>query len=565
MRSTDKRQVAILAEHCHQAGVNNIVISPGSRNAPLIIAFQSHPDINCFIIHDERCAAFFALGIAESRGEPVALTCTSGSALLNYAPAIAEAYYRQIPLLVLSADRPSELIDQGDGQTMRQGHVYSNYIKSSFSLENHTQADAFKGSVNTIYEGLSSLMSVPYGPVHINVPLAEPLYGEVEIEEFDSLRMAEKTTSFLSQEDVSRVQNTWLKTEKKLIIIGQMKPNKRLSDLVIKLSEDPSVAILVENTSNIQHFPKIVHSIDRALANISESELDSFQPDLILSIGGAVVSKRIKSFLRSSSPENNWRVGEFTIQEDTYQNLTKAYHIEPVSFIDILLKTEPSGISNYGGRWKQKDFLAQDVHDKFLANLAFSDLKAIEIILDSLPDSTNLHMSNSSVVRYCQLFSPIASFNYYANRGLSGIDGSTSTVAGFSSLNKDRSNVLITGDTSFFYDSNALWNQYLSDNLKIIVIRNGGGGIFQIIDGPNESSQSDTFFAPFEASVQGVCEAYNAHYLFANSIETLEDVFFEFMSRTPNNRPTVLEIDTKKCQNAACLKDYFKAIANSRI
>lgn len=561
MRSTDKRQVAILAEHCFQAGIENIVISPGSRNAPLIIAFQSHPKINCFVIHDERSAAFFALGLAESKGHPVALTCTSGSALLNYSPAIAEAYYRQIPLLVLSADRPSELIDQGDGQTMRQENVFSNFIKGSYSLVNHTEQNQFEKSLDIISDSLNALRDLPYGPIHINIPLAEPLYGEIELEEFNKLKLLDQDMKDFKDE--SFVQSNWSKAERKLVIIGQMQVNKQLSDLIVKLSEDPSVAILVENTSNIQHFPKIIHSIDRTLANIAPSELDDFKPDLILSLGGAIISKRIKSFLRSVSPTHNWRVGVFTIQEDTYHNLTKAFECQPVPFLESILKIETFALSNFGNKWKQKDFLAQDIHEDFMQNLNYSDLKAFEIILDSLPESINLHMANSSVVRYCQLFNPVPSFKYYANRGLSGIDGSTSTAAGFSMANAEDLNVLITGDTSFFYDSNALWNPYLMDNLKIIVIRNGGGGIFQIIEGPNKSSHADTFFAPFEASVKAMCQAYHVNFLFADSPESIENVFYDFMKRADNNRPTVLEISTESCQNAESLSAYFRAISDS--
>lgn len=561
MRSTDKRQVAILAEHCYQAGVEEIVISPGSRNAPLIIAFQAHPKIQCYLIHDERTAAFFALGLAQAKNKPVALTCTSGSALLNYAPAVAEAYYRQIPLLVLSADRPVELIDQGDGQTMRQSNVYSNYIKKSVDLANHDQDNQVEQSVKQIQKGLSELVNEPKGPVHINIPLAEPLYNEVEIEPIQRLEITESPKHELGSSEIKSITNAWQTAKKKLIIIGQTFPDPGFEQLIIKLSEDPSVAILVENTSNVQHFPKIVHSIDRTLANIREEEVADFQPDLLLSLGGAIISKRIKSLLRKGTPIHNWRVGEFLIQEDTYQSLTCAFPVKTSIFLDILLKSPVTNLSNYGGKWKQKDFLAQDIHQSYLSQLYYSDLKVFEFILDALPESINLHMGNSSVVRYCQLFNPVKSFSYFSNRGLSGIDGSTSTAAGHSLLDSDKLNLLISGDTSFFYDSNALWNPYLKGNFKIIVIRNGGGGIFQIIDGPTKSERSETFFAPFEASVKGICDAFDVNYLYADKLESIENIFYQFMERSENDRPTVLEIDTKDCKNGEALKGYFEAIA----
>lgn len=562
MSTTDKRQVALLIHQCYQAGIENVVISPGSRNAPLIIGFQSHPDIKCFVIHDERCAAFFALGLSQSTNTPVAITCTSGSALLNYSPAIAEAYYRQTPLLVLSADRPSELIDQGDGQTMRQSNVFSNFIKKSVDLINHDDPDQYGKSKVLIEESLNNLLVAPMGPVHINIPLAEPLYGEAEPEQFPDFEKRNSSDKILDEKEIKFTQDSWSTCARKLVIIGQMPPNKKLEELVKKLAEDPSVSILVENTSNIQHFHKIIHSIDRTLAGIKDSELDTFRPDLILSFGGAIISKRIKSFLRSCNPKHNWRVGKFSIKEDTYQSLSKFYEINPESFLPNLLEQEHESLSNFGGLWKQKDFLAQDAHTDYLSSLEYSDLKVFELVLDALPESTNLHMGNSSVVRYCQLFNPVSSINYFSNRGLSGIDGSTSTAAGYAVKSNSELNVLISGDTSFFYDSNALWNPYLQNNLKIIVIRNGGGGIFQIIDGPVDSSQSETFFAPFEASVQSLCEAYNCNYLFANSLEGIEREFYKFMDKSENNRPTVFEIDTKSCANGPALKAYFEHIAS---
>lgn len=170
MQTTSFKHIAELTEILVQNNITKIVLSPGSRNAPLIIAFDSHPSIETFLIHDERSAAFFALGMADQTGEGVAMVCTSGSAVLNYAPAISEAYYRQVPLLVLTADRPEDLIDQGDGQCIRQVDVFSNYIKKSYQLKEDTSR------IQTI-SALTELLSFPRGPIHMNIPLAEPLYG----------------------------------------------------------------------------------------------------------------------------------------------------------------------------------------------------------------------------------------------------------------------------------------------------------------------------------------------------------------------------------------------------
>ncbi|MFT4601481.1 MAG: 2-succinyl-5-enolpyruvyl-6-hydroxy-3-cyclohexene-1-carboxylate synthase [Arenicella sp.] len=561
MQSTDKEHIALLADLCVQNNLKHIVLSPGSRNAPLITAFESHPEITTYLIHDERVAAFTALGLADSLGEAVGITCTSGTALLNYSPAIAEAYYRQIPLVVFSADRPGELIDQGDGQTMRQNGVYANFIKKSFDFPNHDSKNIIEDSRKTLQSLIQNIKEYPQGPLHLNIPLAEPLYGMKEYSGFENFQLDEITDALLSDVDKEKVKSEWDSAEKKLVIVGQSKLDKALEQQIVNLSEDPSVAILVENTSNIQHFPRLIHSIDRTLEAIGSDELDKFSPDLILSIGGAIISKRIKTFLRNADTKISWRVGEFLLREDTYQSSPTHYSVTPRHFLSVLNEGDYLPLSNYGGAWKQKDLMANEVHNSFLPSAPYSDLKVFEIVLDSIPEAANLHMANSSVVRYCQLFNPVRSTKYFANRGVSGIDGSTSAAAGFSIASPSDLNVLITGDTSFFYDSNAFWNQHLSDNLRVIVIRNGGGGIFEIIDGPKNSKYSETFFAPFNASVKGICEAFDVGYLSASSETELTNSFQELFSINENGRPVLLEINTTDCSNDLVLKAYFESIS----
>jgi 2-succinyl-5-enolpyruvyl-6-hydroxy-3-cyclohexene-1-carboxylate synthase len=558
MLTTDKKHIALLADYCAEFGPKKIVISPGSRNAPLITAFESHPEIETFLIHDERVAAFVALGMAEELGEPVGLTCTSGSALLNYSPAIAEAYYRQIPVMVISADRPLELIDQGDGQTIRQENVYSNFISASFQLPNHNEENHFEKTEKLLAKVFNSCFQKPFGPIHLNIPLVEPLYGMAEHNLPQPIKLGLELNTESSLE--KNLRDIWKTSEKKLILIGQGHQNLALLKQIELIAQDPSVAILVENTSNIQHFSKIVHCIDRTIEAIGENEKDRFVPDLLVTFGGAIISKRIKTFFRNSKPKNNWRVGKYLVQEDTFQSLTAIIYDEPSSFLRQINKLEIIPLSNFGAAWKQKDFLAQDVHQETIVEAPFSDLKAFDLILDTIPESANLHMGNSSVVRYCQLFNPIKSISYYSNRGVSGIDGSASTAVGVSMASPTKLNVIISGDISFFYDSNAFWNDYLNSNLRILVIKNGGGGIFQIIDGPAQSPYAKTFFAPFEAKIKGICDTYGLDYAEANSAKELYDSFEAFYTIGKNKRPKLLVVDTSKCNNAEVLKAYFTAL-----
>ena len=561
MQTTSLKHIAYLAEYCASNGVTDIVLSPGSRNAPLIIAFEAHPKIKTHLIHDERSAGFYALGIAEAGERVVALSCTSGSALLNYSPALVEAYYRQLPLLVLSADRPTDLIDQGDGQTIRQEGVYRNFIKKDFQFPDSNHEDVLAETKELCKEAFANLLDKPHGPIHINIPLSEPLYETSEIVNFDVLPIPKKASPSMDEVQRSNLAEQWKSASKKLVIVGQSAPNKREEQLLQELASDPSVAILVENTSNMQDFNKFCHCIDRTLAAIGPDELEEFAPELLISIEGAVISKRIKAYFRKYKAKFNYRVGVFSISEDTYQSLTKAFDVQTETFLEYLINLGAESQSNFGAHWKQKDFLAQQKHEEFLKSTSYADLSVFETLLDLLPDDSNLHMGNSSVIRYCQLFNPIKGIQYFSNRGVSGIDGSTSTAAGFSQIDGNQLNILISGDISFFYDSNAFWNEQLTGNLKVIVISNGGGGIFQIIPGPAKSNQAKTFFAPTKAGVQGICEAYNLNYYHADSLKGISESVESFFKIEKNNRPSVLEISTQECDNAEILASYFDHIA----
>jgi len=562
MKTTNKQHIIELVDAMVVNGIHDVVISPGSRNAPLTIAFIAHPNIKLHLIHDERVAAFYAIGLAEGSGKPVAICCTSGSAALNYAPAIAEAYYRQIPVLILTADRPAQLIDQGDGQCIRQNNIYSNFIKSSFKLPEEAESQLYVDGSNTaVLSAIADLKSVPTGPVHINIPLHEPLYQVTERKESNAEKVTEQQiVPAIEAKKETELKNIWQQTEKKLIIVGQLSQADHIKPYLDILAQQNSVAILVENTSNSQNFSIFNHSIDRSLATISETEIKSFEPDLILSLGGAIVSKKIKVFLRSASSKHNCRLGLYLVDEDTFLSKTETINISPADFLKVIADQDEICFSNYSQLWKGKDLEAMDKHQDFLKTAPFSDLLVTDLILDTLPDGTSLQMANSSVVRYCQLFNPIYGVKYYANRGVSGIDGSTSTAVGMARAKPNELVTLISGDISFFYDSNGLWIDPLPANLRIFLINNNGGGIFNILEGSRKSSQNKLFVAPHKAKASSICEAYGVEYLYTDSIESMESEMSSFYEESKTNRPKLMEVNTSDCPNHETLMDYFSAL-----
>jgi 2-succinyl-5-enolpyruvyl-6-hydroxy-3-cyclohexene-1-carboxylate synthase len=557
--TTDKKSIALLADIFVAKGFRNIVISPGSRNAPVILAFTQHPEIKALSIVDERSAAFFALGIARQTGKTVALSCTSGTAALNYAPAIAEAYYQKVPLLILTADRPPEMVDQGDGQTIRQKNLYANYIKKSFELkETFSSDEELSDAVQTINEAINNTLFPDSGPVHINLPFSEPLYGQVQKPIFD---LEDFPGSYIipdiSEKKIMELANQWNSARSKLLIAGMMKPDAILSSFLKKITEDPSVVLLTETTSNLQNgcsFP----CIDRVVSTILPEEKDLYRPELLVTFGGQVISKMIRNFIRDSKPSMHWNIDPVDYEMNTYQCLTDGIPVKPHMFFERLLPHIMKNGSNYTEQWRLRDERSEIRHEDFLAKTGHCDLKVFEAILREIPEGSELHLGNSTPVRYAQLFKPFKSLTYHANRGTSGIDGVVSTAAGSAWTNQNPTTV-ITGDLGFLYDSNALMNHHLRGGLRIIIINNSGGGIFRFIPGPDQTKQLETFFeARHSWRAEFIARNFSIPYSHACNMQEVEAILPEFFKPGIADKPAIFEIMTPNRKNAEILKAYFQ-------
>jgi 2-succinyl-5-enolpyruvyl-6-hydroxy-3-cyclohexene-1-carboxylate synthase len=558
-----KAGVQQLAESFYHHGVKYIVFSPGSRNAPLVVSFANDDRFKCIVIPDERSAAFYALGMAEQSNSPVAVMCTSGSALLNYYPAVSEAFYRNIPLVVVSADRPSEWVDHGDGQTIRQENVFQNHICASTTLfESPTSKDQTWFNRRSIDEVMNTAKSVQGGPVHFNFPFSEPLYNTIDK---DNNQASESFTELMelnpqmSSAQKDNLREIWNNSPKKMILCGQMPKNGYLNEQLKNLANDKSVAVVVENLSNLQD-RSFIHCIDRTITSFMDEDPELYQPDLLVTIGGAVISKKIKSYLRKHKAANHWKIGQEFQFMDTFQSLTHSIPMQPNAFLDFLLEDGfTRNTSRYGEQWKQLDYLVKGNHDEYLETVPYCDLAVFNLILDAVPDQSTLHLSNSSVIRYAQLFDPIKSIDYFCNRGTSGIDGSTSTAIGNAIVGENKLHTFITGDISFFYDSNAFWNHHVPSNFRVFLINNGGGGIFNIIPGPQTTPNGDEFFvAKHSFSAKSICEAFNVNYYAANSMEEIDQQLDQFYAIQTNDRPAVIEIFTDGELSGKTLTDYFK-------
>ena len=540
-------------EICLAKGVTTIVISPGSRNAPLTIGFSSRSEFDCYSIADERSAAFFALGIAQQKQTPVALVCSSGSALLNYYPAFAEAFYSQIPLIVLSADRPQNKIDIGDGQTIRQENVYANH-----SLYNANLTE--EASEKNDYEINRAIDTAKYqyGPVHINIPFEEPLYETV-----NTLSISPKMSSYENQKviltstDLAAYAEIWNNSSRKMVLVGVNPPEFVKQFISDYLANDPTIIVLTETTSNLHH-PTFINNIDTIITPFTKEDFETFQPDILLTFGGMIVSKRIKAFFRNYKPQQHWHIDPLRAY-DTFGALSKHFEVCPNDFFEKFIPLLDQSItSDYSNKMAAVVALRKIRTEDYLKTIPFSDFKVFEKVIASLPANSQLQVSNSSAIRYAQLINIDPSIEVFCNRGTSGIDGSTSTAIG-AAVASVKPTVFITGDVGFLYDSNALWNNYIPKNFKIILINNGGGGIFRILPGHKETPVFNTFFETAHSlTAKHMAAMYNLNYSVADDEESLK-VALKLLYET-NDAPTILEVFTPMTVNDKILLGFFKSL-----
>jgi len=558
---SDKKQVQQLAALLLKRGITDIVISPGSRNAPMINTFTGISGFCCRNIVDERSAAYFALGLALTNQKPVVLVCSSGTAALNYTPAVAEAFYQNIPLIVLTADRPDYWIDQAESQCIRQSNIYQNFTKKEISLPIGESEKELWFGARQINECLNLAVTGQTAPVHINIPLEEPLHKLVQIDlpEVKKIELAD-SKNCLDDNELGRLVEIFSQSQKILILAGQLNPNPDLENILIKLVAKTGAVVLHEHLSNLSD-PNFCGSIDVLMAGILDESIESYQPDLLISFGGQFVSKALKQFLRKNKPLQHWHLSPSGEHFDTYQSLTKVIKTEAVNFFEALSDRVFQIDKSYLQLWKNKEAKVNQLRNEFVESIEFCDLKAFSLISQNIPANTVIHLGNSSPVRYALIHNRVEKAMYFSNRGTAGIDGCLSTAVGFAS-DSDKINTIILGDLSFFYDSNALWNKYIGPNLRIIVIHNGGGNIFGLIKGPSDSPAfAEHFFAENTHKAEVLAKAFGLDYFKAENESELAHALEDFYS-PKQQQVALLEVFTNAETNVRLFRELFKQVKN---
>ncbi|OUO52902.1 2-succinyl-5-enolpyruvyl-6-hydroxy-3-cyclohexene-1-carboxylic-acid synthase [Parabacteroides sp. An277] len=550
---SDKKNILQLVALLKAHEIRHVVLCPGSRNTPIIHTLANHPFFTCYSVTDERSAGFFALGLALSNGRPAAVCCTSGTALLNLHPAVAEAFYQQVPLVVISADRPAAWIGQMDGQTLPQPNVFGSLVKSSVDLpEIHTSEEEWYCN-RLVNEALLELNHHGKGPVHINVPISEPLFS-FSAEELPDVRVITRYQGLnvydRQYDDLITRLNGYTK---RMMVVGQMNLIYLFERKICKLLYK-HFAWLTEHTGN-QTVPGIpVKNFDAIIYALPEEEQAKLVPDLLITYGGHVVSKRLKQLLRKHPPKEHWHVAADGQVTDTFCSLTTVIEMDPFEFLEkiaYLLENKPC---EYPKRWEQ---LSKQMAEP---DFAFSEMAAIGKVLKALPTDAVLHLANSSTVRYAQLFQIPDSVEVCCNRGTSGIEGSLSTALGYAWAS-DKLNFVLIGDLSFFYDMNALWCNHLRGNLRIMLLNNGGGEIFQSLPGLKMEVRTHRFVtALHQTKAEGWAQERGFDYTAVHTMEELDAALPDFMQADQQGNPKFMEVFTDKAEDVRLLKEYYHGL-----
>ena len=538
--------VALLKAH----GVSNVVLCPGSRNIPFIQSLTNDDYFHCHAVTDERSAGFFALGLALHGGKPAAVCCTSGSALLNLHPAIAEAFYQQVPLVVLSADRPAAWIGQMDGQTLPQPGVFGSLVKYSANLpEIHTDEDAWYCN-RLVNEALMELNHHGKGPVHINVPFSEPFF-ESTTEQLPEVRVITRYQGLnVYDREYKGLIERLNQLNRRMVIAGQMSLiylfEKKICKLLYK-----HFTWLTEHLSNRIVPGRAIKNFDQILYALPEEKQAQLAPDLLITYGGHIVSKRLKQFLRKHPPKEHWHIALDGKPVDLFGALTTVIEMDPFEFLEKIAYLLDDKSTPYPKSWEHCSKCIEE------PTFPYSEMAAIGELMHQMPVESALHLANSSAVRYAQLFTPPESTEVCCNRGVNGIEGTLSTALGYASASA-KLNFVVIGDLSFFYDLNALWHQPIRPNLRILLLNNGGGEIFQSLPKLQLSATAQRFVtAAHQTSARGWVETQGFRYFAAHDAAQLDEAMQTFASPEAAGQPYLLEVFTDPATDVHLLKEYY--------
>ena len=552
---SDKRSILQLAALLKAHKIRKIVLCPGSRNAAIVHTLVNIEDFTCYSVTDERSAGFFAIGLSLQGGGPAAICCTSGSALLNLHPAVSEAFYQQIPLIIISADRPAAWIGQMDGQTLPQPNVFGNLVKMSVNLpEVNTDEDEWYCN-RLINEAILETNHHGKGPVHINVPLSEPIYRFTA----KTLPEARVITRYqglnVYDRDYKELINKLNQANKRMIIVGQMNLIYQFDKKYVK-PLCKNFVWLTEHLGNQTTPGLAIKNFDVAVSAMDEVRQEQMTPELLITFGGHIVSKQMKKYLRNHPPKEHWHITPDGKVADLFGCLTTIIEMDPFEFLEKIAFLLEGNPTNYPLMWEN---WCKTIPEP---SLPYSQISVTGDLIKALPAPCSLHLANSSTVRYAQLFTLAKGVEVCCNRGVNGIEGSLSSAIGYASAST-QTNFILIGDLSFFIDMNALWMSHLRNNVRILLFNNEGGEIFHTLPGMDKTDKSRPFItAEHQTSAKGWAEERGFQYIKVRDDEEWQDALKVFAAPEEQERPMILEVMTDKSEDTRLLREYYKSVKN---
>ena len=559
---SNKENVNILTSLLLEYGVSDAVVCPGSRNAPIVHNLSVCEAIRCRPVTDERSAAFYALGLAIATRRPTVVCVTSGSALLNVMPAVAEAAYQHVPLVVISADRPQQWIDQLDGQTIPQSDALGRFVRKAVQLpEPHNDEERWLCR-RLVNEAMHLATCRQGAPVHINVPISEPLF-EFDTEQLPQLSRFNNIKRAAIKDASMDMPDAFHDATRPMIVIGQLAHGTVSHETIRSLSE--KYVVMSEPLSNPSymtiHFDEAIRYIvsDNSSINDDEDDKTAYYPDYVIYVGDTLVSKPARRFLRNAKAPSCLITPDAADIHDPLMTLTDIVECDTDSINALLASLcdapDTDERCRFHDRWQS--FLdAYAAHADAYAP-EYSQMATVKYFEEQLADldiDICVHYANSSAVRLACIY---AQHYVWCNRGVNGIEGSLSTAAGFSLATHDMT-VCVIGDLSFFYDQNALWNSNLRGNLRIILLNNRGGGIFRQLPGLSDSPAADDLvMASHENTAQGICTQNDIGYMSAKSMDEMQIGVVTLLTRE-SERPMLLEVFTDSNDDVKALEKYFK-------
>lgn len=559
---------AILTEYVHSiaqafldAGVTEVVISPGSRSTPLAYVFSHTKEFTTYMQVDERSAGFFALGLAKAKKNPVLLLCTSGTAAANYFPAIVEANYARIPLIVLTADRPHELREVGAPQAIDQIQLYGNHVKWSVDFP---LADSSSETIPFVERhtarAIAQAKAAPMGPIHINIPFREPLLLDFDFIKKHSTFQQSFSGDVQASEEAKNFMSERINQAKSgFIVVGELSKEFSLKDFwtfakVLKwpILADPLSQLRSNVPEECQDY--LIDQYDALLKN--EHFAQSMIPEVVIRFGAQPVSKPLTLFLKTYQPKTFIIVDENPVFRDSLGVVTHHIHSVPNVFWN---ESYVSQASDYLKKWTQVNEMATNHVNQYIATQKDEGAYA-GMLFQHLEDSSDLICGSSMPIRDVDTFFNKTSkdIGIYANRGANGIDGVVSTALGIQQSLK-RSSTLLIGDISFLHDVNGLLvSRFHKTDLTIVVMNNDGGGIFSYLPQSSEEQYFEKLFGtPTGLSFDSIAQMYEAEYFLIES----KEAFLTALKTPKHTDIRIIEVKTNRQENVRVHRELWKAIS----